>query len=145
MAGMDALDIPGVTDGLDNDCVAQVTGALTALSENDMVVIHIEAPDEAAHSGLIEEKIKAIQKADSEVLGRLRSWSGDALRVLVMPDHPTPITTQTHSPEPVPFLFWGPGFASNGARRFIEAEAAKRGLLIDPGYNIMFRFTGDRG
>ncbi|MFC2051769.1 cofactor-independent phosphoglycerate mutase [Chloroflexota bacterium] len=142
MAGMDALDIPGVTDGLDNDYAAQATGALATLEGHDLAVIHIEAPDEAAHSGSVKDKVEAIQRVDTEVVGRLRIWQGDALRVLVMPDHPTPITAQTHSPDPVPFLLWGGGFTTNGAKRFTEAEAAKTGLFIDPGYNIMGRLVG---
>ena len=137
MAGMTILDIDGVTDGLDNDCVAQATGALEALEKHDMVVIHIEAPDEAGHTGSIDEKVAAIEMIDREVVGRLGSWQKDALRVLIMPDHPTPIEARTHTDDPVPFLLWGPGFVSNGAKRFTEAEAGKTGLFIDPGYNIM--------
>ena len=137
MAGMDVLEIAGVTDGLDNDYAAQVTGALEALKEHDLVVIHIEAPDEAAHSGSVDEKVEAIQRIDDEVVSRLRSWRIGNLRVLIMPDHPTPIETQTHSPDPVPFMLWGVAFNGNGAERFTEAEATKTGLFIDPGYNIM--------
>ena len=141
MMGMTVLDIAGVTDGLDNDYRAQATGALAALKQHEVVVIHIEAPDEAAHAGSIDEKIEAIQRIDQEVVSRLRAWRGETRRVLVIPDHPTPILTQTHSPDPVPFLLWGPGFKANGASRFTEAEAQKMGLLIDPGYNIMSRLT----
>jgi len=142
LVGMDTLDIPGVTDGMDNDYAAQAVGALKALEGHDLVVMHIEAPDEAAHTGSIDDKIEAIQRIDREVLSRIRLWQEDALRVLVMPDHPTPITTQTHSPDPVPFMLWGAGFTANGGKRFTEAEAAKTGLFIDPGYNIMGRLVG---
>ncbi|MEE8599183.1 MAG: cofactor-independent phosphoglycerate mutase [Dehalococcoidales bacterium] len=142
MVGMDVLDIPGVTDGLDNDYAAQAVGALEVLKQHDLVVIHIEAPDEAAHDGSVEDKVEAIQRVDREVISRLRSWQPDGLRVLVMPDHPTPIKTQTHSPEPVPFLLWGGGFAANGAKRFTESEAENTGLFIDQGYNIMGRLIG---
>jgi 2,3-bisphosphoglycerate-independent phosphoglycerate mutase len=141
MVGMEVLDIPGVTDGLDNDYAAQAVGALKALENHDLVVIHIEAPDEAAHAGSIDDKIEAIQKVDKEVISRLRSWQEHDLRLLVMPDHPTPIKTQTHSPEPVPFVLWGPGFAANGAKRFTEAEAKSTGLFIENGYNIMTRLV----
>jgi 2,3-bisphosphoglycerate-independent phosphoglycerate mutase len=139
MMGMEVLDIVGVTDGLDNDHAAQAAGAIKALEEHDLVVIHIEAPDEAAHAGSIDDKIEAIQRIDGEVISRLRSWRGDNLRLLVMPDHPTPIKTQTHSPEPVPFLLWGAGFTSNGAKRFTEAGAKSTGFFIEDGYNIMKR------
>ncbi len=142
MVGMDILEIPGVTDGLDNDCSAQAAGALVALGECDLAVIHVEAPDEAAHAGSIDDKVEAIERVDSEAVRQLCGWEGDSIRVLVMPDHPTPIATRTHSPEPVPFMLWGPGFKANGAERFTEAEARKINLLLDPGYSIMSRLVG---
>jgi len=142
MAGMDVLDIAGVTDSLDNDYTAQVVGALKALEDHDLVVIHIEAPDEAAHDGSINDKMEAIQRVDREVVSRLRSWRPGSLRTLIMPDHPTPIKTQTHSPDPVPFMLWGPGFTANGAERFTEAEAISTGFFIEEGYNIMSRLLG---
>jgi 2,3-bisphosphoglycerate-independent phosphoglycerate mutase len=142
MAGMDVLDIKGVTDGQDNDDAAQITGALEALQRYDLAVVHIEAPDEVAHGGLIEEKIGAIEKIDAEVVGRLREWRGKDLRVLVMPDHPTPIKLRTHTGDPVPFLIWGKGVQKNGAKRFTEAEAGKTGVFIEEGYNIMGRLVG---
>ena len=139
MVGMKVLAIPGVTDGLDNDYAAQGAGAIKALEEHDLVVIHIEAPDEAAHAGAIDDKIEAIQRIDREVISRLRSWREGDLRLLVMPDHPTPIKTRTHSAELVPFLLWGAGFKPNGAKRFTEAEAKSTGLFIEEGYKIMGR------
>jgi 2,3-bisphosphoglycerate-independent phosphoglycerate mutase len=145
MVGMEALNIPGVTDGLDNDYAAQGAGAVKALEEHDLVVIHIEAPDEAAHAGSIENKIEAIQKVDREVISQFRSWRGDDLRLLIMPDHPTPIKTRTHSPKPVPFLLWGVGFSSNGAKRFTEMEAKNTGLFIADGYKIMGKLIGGEG
>jgi len=141
MAGMEALDIVGVTGGLDNDYAAQAAAALKALEGHDLVIIHIEAPDEAAHAGSINDKVEAIQRVDSEVVRRLRSWGGD-LRLLVMPDHPTPIKVRTHTDDPVPFLLWGPGFTANGARRFTEAEAKDTGFFIEEGYKIMGRLLG---
>ncbi|MFC1977758.1 cofactor-independent phosphoglycerate mutase [Chloroflexota bacterium] len=141
MVGLDSLKIPGVTDGLDNDFAGQASGALAALGEYGLVVIHVEATDEAGHTGSIGDKIEAIQRVDGEVVSRLRSWRPNALRVLILPDHPTPITTRTHSPDPVPFMLWGPGFTTNGGKRFTEVEAAKTGLFIDPGYNIMSKLV----
>ena len=137
MMGMGVLEIPGVKDGLDNDFAGQAAGALAALNEYDLVVIHIEAPDEAAHTGSIDDKVEAIGRVDREVLSRLRGYKGDGLRVLVMPDHATPIKSQTHIGDPVPFLLWGAGFTANGARRFTEAEAKGTGFFIEEGYNIM--------
>jgi len=137
MAAIDVLDIPGVTDGLDNDYKAQAIGALKALDDHDLVVIHVEAPDEAAHSGSMADKIEAIQRIDREMVSQFHAWKRDELRLLVLPDHPTPLATRTHSGAPVPFMLWGSGFAGNGAKRFTELEAGKTGLLIDPGYNII--------
>jgi len=142
LSGMSVLEIPGVTDGLDNDYAAQAEGALAALKEHDLVVIHIEAPDEAAHEGAIDDKVEAIQRVDSEVISRIRSWRGGDLRVLVMPDHPTPIEVRTHTPDPVPFMLWGAGFSANGAKRFTETEAKSTGVFIKDGYNIMGRLVG---
>ncbi|MBI4266855.1 MAG: cofactor-independent phosphoglycerate mutase [Chloroflexi bacterium] len=137
MTGLAPLDIPGVTDGPDNDYAAQAAGALAALGQHDLVAVHIEAPDEAGHIASVEGKVEAIERADKEVISRLRDWKGEPLRVLVMPDHPTPIKVQTHTDEPVPFLLWGEGFQANGAKRFTEAEAKRTGVFIEEGYKIM--------
>jgi 2,3-bisphosphoglycerate-independent phosphoglycerate mutase len=141
MADMAVLDIPGVTDGPDNDYVAQAVGALKALGKYDLVAIHVESPDEAAHAGSIDDKVEAIQMVDKEVVSRICSWNLDKLRFLVLPDHPTPIKIQTHTDEPVPFVLWGSGFASNGAKRFTETEAKSAGIFIEDGYNIMAKLT----
>jgi 2,3-bisphosphoglycerate-independent phosphoglycerate mutase len=136
MAGMTILNIKGVTDLSDSDHAAQAKGALEALKKHDLAVIHIEAPDEAGHGGHTDEKVKAIEDIDAQVVSRLREYKGD-LRVLIMPDHPTPITTQTHNPDPVPFLIWGKGINANGAQRFTEAQAKATGVFIADGYKIM--------
>ena len=141
MMGMETLEIPAVTDGLDNDFRGQAEGALKALRDHDLVVIHIEAPDEAGHAGSVENKVAAIQMIDKEVVNRLAAFQPGNLRLLVMPDHPTPIAKKTHIAEPVPFILWGPGFRSNGAARFTEAEAKKTGIFIDKGYNIMAKLV----
>ena len=142
MASMDILEIPGVTDGPDNDYVGQATGAIKALQKHDLVIVHIEAADEAGHSGSISEKVEAIEKMDKEVVGRLMAVKD--LRLLVMPDHPTPIKIKTHCDDPAPFLLWGNGFAANGARRFTEAEAKKTGLFVEAGYTIMGKLIGEK-
>jgi len=139
MIEVEVLYIPGVTDGLDNDYAAQAVGALEALKEHDLVVIHVEAPDEAGHAGSIGDKIEAIQRVDKEIMSRIRTWDKDVLRVLVMPDHATPIEVQTHVEDPVPFILWGPGFTARGAKRFTEAEAKGTGVFIEEGPEIMGR------
>ncbi|HEY90328.1 MAG TPA: cofactor-independent phosphoglycerate mutase, partial [Dehalococcoidia bacterium] len=137
MAQIDVLDIPGVTDGLDNDYAAQAAGALKSLGDHDLVVVHVEAPDEAGHSGSVEDKVEAIQRIDRDVIGQILSRGNEELRVLIMPDHPTPVIKRTHTAEPVPFLLWGNGFTGNGAHRLTEAEAGGTGLFIEPGHEII--------
>jgi len=102
-----------------------------------MVFIHIEASDEAAHVGSIDDKIEAIERVDREVVGQLLSGGRDSLRILAMPDHATPIEVQTHTADPVPFVLWGPGFPATGAKAFSEAQAKSTGVFIKDGYTIM--------
>ena len=140
MTGIEVLDIPGVTGDFTNDYAAQANGAMEALARYDIVIVHVEATDEAAHAGLVKDKIEAIEMVDKEIVARLRSWDKDALRVLILPDHSTPIEIQTHVADPVPFMLWGPGFTPTGrggAKRFTEAEAKNTGVFIKEGYNIM--------
>jgi 2,3-bisphosphoglycerate-independent phosphoglycerate mutase len=139
MTGLAVLDVPGVTGDMSNDYVSQATGTLEALEKYDMVVVHVEATDEAAHAGLIGDKVEAIQQVDEHIVSRLLSWKKDVLRVLILPDHATPVETQTHVGDPVPFLLWGPGFTANGARRFTEVEAKRTGVFVEQGFDIMRR------
>jgi 2,3-bisphosphoglycerate-independent phosphoglycerate mutase len=141
MVGMRVLSIPGVTGDIANDYVAQVRGAMDALETNDLVVAHVEAPDEAGHDGSVKDKIEAIERIDSDMVAPLRRLGPRRLRLLIAPDHPTPIKVQTHVAEPVPFLMWGAGIAPNGASRFTEQEGARTGLVLDPGHRLMAEFT----
>jgi 2,3-bisphosphoglycerate-independent phosphoglycerate mutase len=144
MMNMQLLDIPGVTDGLDNDNSAQAEGALQALEMCNLVVVHIEAPDEAGHDGSIDNKVEAIERIDSEVIGRFRDWHPGDLRMLIMPDHPTPVQIRTHTSEPVPFILWGPGFKASGSAAFTEMEATKTGVHIEEGYTLMGRLVSGK-
>jgi len=150
MSGVDLLDgiaflaniatysFEGVTDGPDNDFAAQGEGTLAMLAEKDVVFCHVEAPDAEGHDGNAPGKVAAIEAIDREILSRLRRYSEEhPLRILVMPDHPTPALTKRHTSDPVPFVMCGPGIASNAGMRMTEAEAAKTGLLVDPGYLLM--------
>jgi 2,3-bisphosphoglycerate-independent phosphoglycerate mutase len=136
-AEIDFLEIAGVTDGGDNDYAAQMSGALRGLDDHDLVVVHVEAPDEAGHSGDAEAKVRSLEQVDSLMLSQLSAVPG--LRLLVMPDHPTPLVLRTHVAEDVPFLLWGEGVRANGAARYTESEAARSGLLVDPGRLLMGR------
>jgi 2,3-bisphosphoglycerate-independent phosphoglycerate mutase len=143
-ARVDFLDIPGVTDEADNDYSGQMSAALAALDEYDVVFVHVEAPDEESHAGCVEGKVSAIEQIDALMVGQVLEYGarrGD-VDLLVMPDHPTPLVLKTHVAEPVPFVMWGPGFAANGARRFTEAEARATGFAVAPGHLLMGRFVG---
>lgn len=134
--GIDRLKIAGVTDGADTDYAAQAEGALAALEDHDLVVIHVESPDEEGHAGDVAGKIAAIEAIDREVVSRVRGFD-QPLRVLCMPDHPTPIALKTHVGEPVPFVLHGPGVEPNGAVAFAERAAVATGLVLDPGRQVM--------
>lgn len=139
--GIERLAIEGVTDGPDTDYAAQALGAIEALEEYDLVIVHIESPDEAGHSGDVEGKIAAIEAIDREVVSRVAGAGGD-LRILAMPDHPTPVELKTHCGEPVPFVLHGPGIPCNGAESYDEASAGGTGLTVDPGHRIMDLLLG---
>jgi len=134
--GIDRLDIPGVTDGPDTDYRAQIEGALAALADHDLVIVHVESPDEEGHGGSVAGKIAAIEAIDREMASVLRKHLGE-IRVLAMPDHPTPIELKTHVGEPVPFVLAGPGLPVNSGTTFSETAAQATGLLVDPGHQVL--------
>jgi len=138
LVGMDRLTIDGVTGGSDNDYAAQTEGALRALDDHDLVVIHVESPDEEGHAGDTEGKVEAIEAIDREVIARVREYmSAHEARVLAMPDHPTPLEIKTHVGEPVPFVVAGPGIARDEGASFNESSARASRMLLDPGHRVM--------
>jgi len=138
LAGITNYQFEGITDGPDNDYVAQGKGVLAMLAEQDLVFCHVEAPDAEGHDGNAAGKVAAIEAIDREILSRLRHYSAQKpLRLLVMPDHPTPVLTKRHTSDMVPFVLCGPGVSRNDGLRMTEAEAAKTGLVVDPGYLLM--------
>jgi len=139
--GIERLAIPGVTDGSDNDYRAQIEGAMAALEDHDLVIVHVESPDEEGHAGNMAGKIAAIEAIDREMVSVLRGRLGE-LRVLAMPDHPTPIELKTHVGEPVPFVIAGPGVAPDAATEFTEAAATASGFVVDPGHGVMDLLLG---
>ncbi len=140
--GVDILRIAGVTDAGDNDFSQQMAGGLASLDDHDVVFVHVEAPDEAGHAGDVQGKVRAIEQADELMLPQViaRAQSAGDVRLLVMPDHPTPLELKSHVPEPVPFVMWGPGITANGARVYSEAEARATGFAVAPGHLLMSRF-----
>ena len=109
LAGMKVVDVPGATGYLDTNYENKATYAINALKESDFLYLHVEAPDEASHEGSLEKKLQAIADLDSRLLGPLlqeMDKNFPAYRILVMPDHPTPIRLKTHTSEPVPFMLY---------------------------------------
>lgn len=138
-AGMKAPDIPGATGGMVTDYSAKAEAALQLLQDGcDLVYIHIEAPDECSHHGDVTGKIAAIEAIDRKVLGRLQeALAGTDYRILLTPDHPTPLCRMTHTPDPVPFVLYDSRRCEAYSRRYTEAEAAKTGLFLPEGYRLM--------
>lgn len=141
--GLEPISVPGATGYLDTNYRGKAEYALAALREKDLVVVHVEAPDEASHGGHLEEKIKAIESFDREVvqvvLDGLPEFGEHAIMVLT--DHYTPISVKTHVAEPVPFAI----FSSHrqGQQKpvgFNEASAKEGGLFVEEGFRLMERF-----
>ena len=115
LTGLDVVDVPGATAGFDNDYGAQRDACLQSLRDRDLFLLHVEATDEAGHQGDVAEKVRALDQWDAEVIGPLVAELGDEpYRLLLMPDHATPLALRTHTSEPVPYLLFdstedGPG------------------------------------
>ena len=119
-AGLEPIDVPGATGYIDTNYRGKAESALEALRSRDFVYLHVEAPDEAAHAGNLEDKIRAIESFDELVVGTILDGlpALGHYRVLILPDHPTPVRRQTHTLEAVPFILFGSGgsFRPSGRR-----------------------------
>jgi 2,3-bisphosphoglycerate-independent phosphoglycerate mutase len=134
--GIDRLQIAGVTDGPDTDYAAQARGALVALEDHDVVIVHVESPDEAGHSGDAEGKIAAIEAIDREVVGRIAGS-----RTICASSRCPTIPRRSSSGRTVGSrcrsCLHGPGIACNGAETYDEAAAGGTGFYVDPGHRVM--------
>jgi len=136
---MDIIHVEGATGYLDTNYAGKAEAAVRELDTHDLVVVHIEATDEAGHNGSIPDKLRAIEDIDAKVVGPILDafLDKDAFRLLVLPDHLTPIVKRTHSNEPVPFAMCGTGVRPVHELPFSEKAAAGTGLHIDRGYELM--------
>ncbi len=144
-SGMKAIDVEGATGNLHTNFKGKAEAALKELQEGrDLVYIHIEAPDECGHQGQADEKIRAIELIDSEVLGTLlEGLKGlDDYRLMILPDHPTPVSIRTHCADPVPYLIYDSQKTeiANPDMIYSEACAKKAGTFIQEGHTLMDRF-----
>lgn len=129
--GMKIIDVPGATGLYDTNYEGKAEFALRALEDNDMVFVHVEAPDEAGHSRDYELKIKTIEDLDRRLIGHLLDGLRQECAVAVLPDHPTPIKIGTHTRDPVPFAIYTALLESDGLKKFDEfsAKEGKFGLI----------------
>ena len=144
LAGLEPVDVPGATGYLDTDYAAKGRAAVEAMESGDFVFVHVEAPDEASHTGDVEEKVLALERFDESVAGPLLAHMSAACRpyrLLVAPDHPTLTRTRTHDAGAVPFAVCGYGVTASGAAGFNE-KAAARGPRIEEGWTLMGKLTG---
>ena len=143
LRGMEVINVKGATGWIDTDYAGKAEAALDALKRHDLVYVHIEAPDEAGHGGLLKEKIQAIEDIDAKVLGLMLprlDRHAETYRMLFMPDHPTPIPRRTHTADPVPFLVYDSTQRhAHTGQRFTEKDASRTGLYLEEGYELLSR------
>jgi 2,3-bisphosphoglycerate-independent phosphoglycerate mutase len=142
LIGFDLIDVPGATGFVDTNYEGKASAAIKALDKYDLVFVHIEAPDEASHNGSAEMKKKAVEQIDKYIVGPVLEalQNYESWRILVMPDHPTPISSRAHSSEPVPFAMAGDNISGILHTTFSESNAADSGFRIDKGFEIMEYF-----
>jgi 2,3-bisphosphoglycerate-independent phosphoglycerate mutase len=142
LIGWTRIDVPGATGYLDTDYVAKGRAAMTALKDFDLVCVHIEATDEASHEGRADAKIEALEQIDQHIVApvfeALHGYS--EWRVLVSPDHPTPVRTKTHSHGDVPIAMAGSGIEQDEFSSYDDPTAARSTLYFPDGWKVMGRF-----
>ncbi len=139
---MDRILVDGATGGLETNYEGKAEAAVKALVEDgyDFAYVHIEAPDEMGHQGSIEKKIKAIENVDQKVIKPVVDGlvkNGEDFRMMVLPDHPTPITVRTHTMDPVPYLIYDSTSPKEGLSSYNERTAATTGIYWPEGYKLM--------
>jgi 2,3-bisphosphoglycerate-independent phosphoglycerate mutase len=147
LSGLRMITVPGATGFLDTNFLGKAEAGLAALEEGDFLFLHVEAPDEAGHMGSAQKKVEAIENFDRLVVGtileglaRMPAW-----RVLVMPDHATPLALRTHSADPVPFAVLssaeGVRRGSGASRGYNETSARRTGVVVPEAWTIMDGFV----
>ena len=146
-AGLESAAVPGATGFLDTDYRGKALAALRILEERDFVYVHVEAPDEAGHMGNAAEKVRAIERFDAEVVGPVREGleAMGHFRLLVLPDHPTPVPLRTHTGDPCPFVLYDSRRSGPGGPGFDESAAEASGLRLERGHEIMDRLVRGGG
>lgn len=141
-AGMKVIEVEGATGNIDTNFKGKGEAALkTLLDGQDLVYIHVEAPDECGHHGDLEGKIQAIERIDQDIVGPLLKGleeAGEDYSILVMPDHPTPISIKTHISDPIPYLLYcSTDVTDSGIDTYTEKTGKSTGVYVEPGYLLM--------
>lgn len=140
-AGMDVLEVDGATGTIETNFDGKASAAIDAFKNGtDFVYIHMEAPDECGHHGDLEGKIESLELIDKKVIGPVVSYlrsTGEDFRVLITPDHPTPIKLKTHVHDAVPFVIYDSRVDSGAGLLYNEKNAKSTGLYVEPGYKLM--------
>ncbi len=143
-AGMEIIDVPGATGFFDTDYKAKGEYGIDALKRNDVLFIHIEAPDEAGHAQLLDEKVKAIEQIDKHIVGPiLESLEGIEFKAAILPDHPTPIDIGTHTRDDVPIIMYSSTRDGDECESFDEQGVLKGSVEKKEGYKLMQRLIDD--
>jgi len=142
------LEVPGITGYFDTNYDGKAQYALRGLREKDFVYVHVEAPDEAGHMGDLRLKIEAIEVFDEKIVGAILKGIKEFKRykVLVLPDHPTPLSVRTHTADPVPYVIYSNEDAATSAhgKTFDEVSAGLSGISIEKGFELIERFLNPR-
>ncbi|MFA5118124.1 MAG: cofactor-independent phosphoglycerate mutase [Candidatus Omnitrophota bacterium] len=143
--GLDVIDVPGATGYYDTNYQGKAKAALRSLKNKDFVFVHVEAPDEAGHNGDLREKITALERFDQLIVGEILDGfkNKEKFRLIVLPDHPTPVSLRTHTNDPVPFVIFGKDIVGEGCPAYSEKEAEKSSLFLEHGHEIMNFFLGE--
>jgi 2,3-bisphosphoglycerate-independent phosphoglycerate mutase len=148
LAGLEVLDVPGITGYLDTNYEGKGQYALRGLEKKDLVYVHVEAPDEAGHMGDLRLKIEAIEAFDEKVVGTILKGITrfERVKVMVLPDHPTPLSVRTHTADPVPFVIYSSEEKreDGSVKTFDEVSARRGGIFVEKGYELIEQFLGTR-
>lgn len=149
-AGLKPVDVEGATGNINTNFIGKAEAALNELeSGQDFVYVHIEAPDECGHRSEVENKVKSIEMIDEQVVGIILKGlqKYDDFRILILPDHPTPLSLRTHTSEPVPFILYHKNKKQkvNSVDAYSEATAQDTGLIVEEGYKLMDYFVKEIG
>ncbi len=147
-AGMKIYQVKGATGSIDTNWEGKAQAALDALLKDgcDFAYVHLEAPDEMAHQGLMEEKVKSIEYLDSRIIAPIKEAleeAGEDFRMLVLPDHPNLLRLRTHVGDPVPYVLYDSTRRQKKIARYSEAEAMATGIFEPQGHKLMERFLQD--